>query len=213
MCFLLTAWLNHYFVLSLSISIYCLCFFHLSLSVSLALSLSTAELNVELSRPLKINPTLAKLEQAKAYLKKVLPNHTWDTSSKPPSASSTPQSSPMKTLPRAGLSRSDPHHQASALGKANSIMALALSFHKVSLQTAQIVVVMETEAHPVRPHVTVTVSAMTGSLNMKSGPRIEGELQANLSFFAGLKYKIELMWADTQKHGCTTIQLTLDLIN
>uniref|UniRef100_A0A671VBR1 Vacuolar protein sorting 13 homolog B n=1 Tax=Sparus aurata TaxID=8175 RepID=A0A671VBR1_SPAAU len=108
-----------------------------------------AELNVELSRPLKINPTLAKLEQAKAYLKKVLPNHTWDTSSKPPSASSTPQSSPMKTLPRAGLSRSDPHHQASALGKANSIMALALSFHKVSLQTAQIVVVMETEAHPV----------------------------------------------------------------
>ncbi|XP_030249580.1 vacuolar protein sorting-associated protein 13B isoform X3 [Sparus aurata] len=137
-----------------------------------------AELNVELSRPLKINPTLAKLEQAKAYLKKVLPNHTWDTSSKPPSASSTPQSSPMKTLPRAGLSRSDPHHQASALGKANSIMALALSFHKVSLQTAQIVVVMETEAHPVRPHVTVTVSAMTGSLNMKSGPRIEDAVQA-----------------------------------
>ncbi|XP_073341098.1 intermembrane lipid transfer protein VPS13B-like isoform X3 [Pagrus major] len=137
-----------------------------------------AELNVELSRPLKMNPTLAKLEQAKAYLKKVLPNHTWDTSSKPPSASSTPQSSPMKTLPRAGLSRSDTHHQASALGKASSIRALALSFHKVSLHTAQIVVVMETEAHPVRPSVTVTVSAMTGSLNMKSGPRIEDAVQA-----------------------------------
>uniref|UniRef100_A0A4W6EZE5 Vacuolar protein sorting 13 homolog B n=1 Tax=Lates calcarifer TaxID=8187 RepID=A0A4W6EZE5_LATCA len=126
-----------------------------------------AELNVELSRPLKISPTVAKLEQAKAYLKKVLPNHMWDTSSKPLSATSTPHSSPMKTLPRPSLSYSDPHHQASALGKTSSIRALALMFHKVSLNTAQIVVVMETEAHPMRPSVTVSVSAMTGSLNMK----------------------------------------------
>ncbi|XP_041797507.1 vacuolar protein sorting-associated protein 13B-like isoform X1 [Chelmon rostratus] len=137
-----------------------------------------AELNVELSRPLKINPTLAKLEQAKTYLSKVLPNHTWDSSSKPPSASSTPHSSPTKTHPRAFPSRSDPHHQASALGKAGTIRALALPFHKVSLHTAQIVVVMETESHPVRPSVTVTVSAMTGSLNMKSGPRIEDAVQS-----------------------------------
>ncbi|KAI3361490.1 hypothetical protein L3Q82_013637 [Scortum barcoo] len=137
-----------------------------------------AELNVELSRPLKINPTLAKVEQAKAYLKKVLPNHTWDSSSKPPSASSTPHSSPAKTLPRAFPSRSEPHHQASALSKASSIRALALSFHKVSLHTAQIVVVMETEAHPMRPSVTAVVSAMTGSLNIKSGPRVEDAVQA-----------------------------------
>lgn len=144
---------------------------------------SPAELNVELSRPLKINPTLAKLEQAKAYLKKVLPNHTWDTSSKPQSTSTTPHSSPSKAFPRAGISRSDPQHQALALGKASSINALALSFHKVSLQTAQIVVVMETEAHPVRPSVTLTVSAMTGSLNVKSGPRIEGKSKTNIFYF------------------------------
>ncbi|TMS11029.1 Vacuolar protein sorting-associated protein 13B, partial [Larimichthys crocea] len=111
-----------------------------------------AELNVELSRPLKVNPTLAKLEQVKAYLKKVLPDHTWDTSK--------------------------PHHQASALCKASSVRALALTFHKVSLHTAQIVVVMETEAHPAKPSVTVTVSAMTGNLNIKSGPRIEDAVQA-----------------------------------
>ncbi|XP_078109919.1 intermembrane lipid transfer protein VPS13B isoform X4 [Sander vitreus] len=137
-----------------------------------------AEVNVELWRPLKINPTLAKLEQAKAYLEKVLPNTTRDTSSKPPSASSTPHSSPTKTLPRPFPSRSEPHHQASALGKASSVGALALSFQKVSLHTAQIVVVMETEAHPMRPSVTVAVSAMTGSLNVKSGPRIEDAVQA-----------------------------------
>ncbi|XP_034729846.1 vacuolar protein sorting-associated protein 13B-like isoform X2 [Etheostoma cragini] len=137
-----------------------------------------AEVNVELRRPLKINPTLAKLEQAKAYLEKVLPNTTLDTSSKLPSASPTPHSSPTKTMPRPFPSRSEPHHQASALGKASSIGAMALSFHKVSLHTAQIVVVMETEAHPMRPSVTVTVSAMTGCLNVKSGPRIEDALQS-----------------------------------
>ncbi|KAK5922958.1 hypothetical protein CgunFtcFv8_020177 [Champsocephalus gunnari] len=132
-----------------------------------------AELNVELARPLKINPTLAKLEQAKAYLMKVLPNHTWGTSSHPPSASPSPYSSPAKPLPRPPPA----HSEASALGK-DSVRALALSFHKVSLHTAQIVVVMETEAHPMRPSVTAAVSAMTGSLNMKSGPRIEDAVQA-----------------------------------
>ncbi|KAF3691535.1 Vacuolar protein sorting-associated protein 13B Cohen syndrome protein 1 [Channa argus] len=137
-----------------------------------------AELNIELSRPLKISPTLAKLEQAKAYLKKVLPNHTWPTASKPRSASSTPHSSPTKTQPRAFSSRLDSHHQAPTFGKTSSTSSMALSFHKVSLHTAQIVVVMETEAHPKRPSVTVSVSAMTGSLNMKSGPSIEDAVQA-----------------------------------
>uniref|UniRef100_A0A3Q1G5R2 Vacuolar protein sorting 13 homolog B n=1 Tax=Acanthochromis polyacanthus TaxID=80966 RepID=A0A3Q1G5R2_9TELE len=137
-----------------------------------------AELNIELSRPLKINPTLAKLEQAKAYLKKVLPNQTWDPASKPPSASSTPHSSPAKTLHRGFSPRSDPHHQASPLDQTSSARAMALSFHKVSLHTAQIVVVMETEAHPMKPSMTVSVSAMTGNLNMKSGPRIEDTIQA-----------------------------------
>ncbi|XP_028280371.1 vacuolar protein sorting-associated protein 13B isoform X2 [Parambassis ranga] len=137
-----------------------------------------ADLNVELSRPLKINPTLAKLEQAKAYLKKVLPNHTWDISSKPPSASSSPQSSPTKVLHRAFPPRSDPHHQTSALAEASGVGALALSFQKVLLHTAQILVVMETEAHPMKPSLTVSVSGMTGSLNIKSGPKIEDAVQA-----------------------------------
>lgn len=152
-------------------------FFTLSCLSSFAVfsCLSTADLNVELSRPLKINPTLAKLEQAKAYLKKVLPNHTWDISSKPPSASSSPQSSPTKALHRAFPPRSDPQHQTLALAETSGVGALALSFQKVFLHTAQILVVMETEAHPMKPSLTVSVSGMTGSLNIKSGPKIEGE--------------------------------------
>ncbi|XP_047455657.1 vacuolar protein sorting-associated protein 13B-like isoform X2 [Mugil cephalus] len=137
-----------------------------------------AELNVELSRPLKISATLAKLEQAKGYLKKVLPNHTWDSSSKPPPAPYTPHSSPMKMRHRTFPPRSDPHHQATSPGEASGVGGLALSFHRVLLNTAQILVVMETEAHPMRPSMTVSVSAMMGSLNMKSGPRVEDAVQS-----------------------------------
>ncbi|XP_056141722.1 intermembrane lipid transfer protein VPS13B-like [Lampris incognitus] len=135
-----------------------------------------AELNVELARPLKMNPTLAKLEQAKAYLGKVLPDHVWEASGKPPSPVKT--SSTPEALPRTSPSRSDPNCQASALSVASGLRVLALSFHKVSLRTAQMVVTMETETHPMRPCVTLSVSAMTGSLNMKPGPRIEDPVQA-----------------------------------
>uniref|UniRef100_A0A3Q2QZ54 Vacuolar protein sorting 13 homolog B n=1 Tax=Fundulus heteroclitus TaxID=8078 RepID=A0A3Q2QZ54_FUNHE len=135
-----------------------------------------AELHLELSRPLKISPTLVKLEQTKAYLQKVLPHYTWESSSKTPSAFSTPHSSPKKKPHRAFPSRVDPHHEASGQGKASR--ARALSFHKVSLHTAQIVVVMETEACPMRPSVTASVSAMTACLTMKSGPRIDDPVES-----------------------------------
>ncbi|XP_028969409.2 vacuolar protein sorting-associated protein 13B isoform X3 [Esox lucius] len=120
-----------------------------------------AELNVELSRPLKVSPTLTKLEQAKAYLMKVLPEHCWD-SAKPPSS---PQSSPSRTSP---APRSPP---------LQSFRTLA-PFHKVSLRTTQIVVVMETESHPGRPSLTWLLSAMKGSMTMKTGPKLEDPVQS-----------------------------------
>uniref|UniRef100_A0A3B3X5Y6 Vacuolar protein sorting 13 homolog B n=1 Tax=Poecilia mexicana TaxID=48701 RepID=A0A3B3X5Y6_9TELE len=45
---------------------------------------------------------------------------------------------------------------SSALGRTSP--AMALTFHKVSLHTAQIVVVMETEACPMKPSITVSIS-------------------------------------------------------
>ncbi|XP_051922637.1 intermembrane lipid transfer protein VPS13B-like isoform X3 [Hippocampus zosterae] len=125
-----------------------------------------AELNLQFSRPLKVNPTLVKLEQTKSYLNKVLPNHTWKMSS--------PHSSPTKMPTRAF----SPPHQNQGHSKASGIDALALSFHKVSFHTTQIVIVLETEAHPMRPSVTVSVSSLMGSLNLKTGPNIEDAVQS-----------------------------------
>ncbi|XP_030225865.1 vacuolar protein sorting-associated protein 13B isoform X5 [Gadus morhua] len=150
-----------------------------------------AELNLELSRPLKVSPTLAKLEQAKAYMTRVLPNF-WATegsvkapcsSSLSSSSSPSPLSSPTKST-RApsrtpSTARSARHQQASAAGTVSSVLrAPVVPFHKVSLRTGQIVVAMETESHAMKPSVTVSVSAMTASLNMKPGSRMEDPIQA-----------------------------------
>uniref|UniRef100_A0A8C5ATS2 Vacuolar protein sorting 13 homolog B n=1 Tax=Gadus morhua TaxID=8049 RepID=A0A8C5ATS2_GADMO len=67
--------------------------------------------------------------------------------------------------------RSARHQQASAAGTVSSVLrAPVVPFHKVSLRTGQIVVAMETESHAMKPSVTVSVSAMTASLNMKPDP-------------------------------------------
>lgn len=150
------------------------CLPHWTDFLSLFFLVSSAELNLELSRPLKISPTLAKLEQAKAYVQKVLPDHVWDSSSKPSSTSCSPYSLPTKSMPRSLHTRSDPHGQSSRMGLTSNVQVLASYFHRISLHTAQIVINMETEAHPMKPSVTVSVSAMTGSLTIKPWPRTEG---------------------------------------
>ncbi|XP_062394523.1 intermembrane lipid transfer protein VPS13B-like isoform X2 [Sardina pilchardus] len=129
-----------------------------------------AELNVELSRPLKINPTLAKMEQAKAFLRKVFPEAGERLD---PGRAPSGHSSPGKPAsPRA----SAPPSPSRAWGHAGPLRALQ-PFHKVSLRTVQMVVAMETDAHPSRPSLTVSVSGMKGSLAMRHGPKLTDPLQ------------------------------------
>ncbi|KAJ8353846.1 hypothetical protein SKAU_G00214130 [Synaphobranchus kaupii] len=136
-----------------------------------------AELNVDLLRPLKVNPTVAKLEQAKVFLSKILP----EAESEADGAPTTPQSSPSRgagprTPPRNESTPQAPSQQ-SGPGRGNPLAAIA-PFHKVSLRTAQIVVVLETEAHPARPSLTVSVSGLSGSLAMRAGPKLADPVQA-----------------------------------
>uniref|UniRef100_A0AAR2LI31 Vacuolar protein sorting 13 homolog B n=1 Tax=Pygocentrus nattereri TaxID=42514 RepID=A0AAR2LI31_PYGNA len=132
-----------------------------------------AEMKVTLCRPLKVNPTLAKLEQIKSFWRKIFAegSYTPDTTfcTLQPSASSihTPSHS-AKQDERTTVSPSIPSQLAGAL------QTLA-PFHKISLQTVQMVVVMETESHPSRPSLTFSVCSVTGSLNMKSGQKPLGK--------------------------------------
>uniref|UniRef100_A0A3P9JC91 Vacuolar protein sorting 13 homolog B n=1 Tax=Oryzias latipes TaxID=8090 RepID=A0A3P9JC91_ORYLA len=136
-----------------------------------------AELTGQLSRPLKVSLTLTKLEQTKAYLKKLLSVQKWDTAAKSASAASSSHSSPTKT-PQAFIPRSDPLHQGSSLALTSSIKTLARSVHTVSVHTTQMVVTMETEGHALKPSLTVSLSALKGSLQVKTAPRTEDTVQS-----------------------------------
>uniref|UniRef100_A0A8C7Y913 Vacuolar protein sorting 13 homolog B n=1 Tax=Oryzias sinensis TaxID=183150 RepID=A0A8C7Y913_9TELE len=123
-----------------------------------------AELTGQLSRPLKVSLTLTKLEQTKAYLKKVLSVQKWDT--------------------------------GSSLALTSSIKTLARSFHRVSVHTTQMVVTMETEGHALKPSLTVSLSALTGILHVKTAPRTEVQSASLL-----LKLKDALVKTGLRNHS------------
>ncbi|KAK1806749.1 hypothetical protein P4O66_005249 [Electrophorus voltai] len=128
-----------------------------------------AELKAALCRPLKVNPTLAKVEQAKSFWRKIFP----ESGHVPGSSPWSPQYSPGKTSP--------PPHGAKQNGGtaasppiparlADGLQSLA-PFHKISLQAVEMVVVLEIESHPARPSLTLSASGVKGSLSTKSGQK------------------------------------------
>ncbi|KPP71900.1 hypothetical protein Z043_109146 [Scleropages formosus] len=131
----------------------------------------TAELNVELSRPLKISPTLAKLEQAKAFWRKIFP----ESSSEPSKPTPSPQPSP--TMP--AVTRVPPPLDGAlsqhASPYAGALEALA-PFHRASVRTAQVVVALEVEDHPSRPSLALSLSRLTGDLTLRRGPKLADKL-------------------------------------
>ncbi|XP_060756090.1 intermembrane lipid transfer protein VPS13B-like isoform X4 [Neoarius graeffei] len=117
-----------------------------------------AELKVELCRPLKVNPTPTKLEQVKKW-RKIFPDgiDVLGTSSCVPEASRS-----TKLGDSNGVSPSVSSH-------ITNILQVFGPFHKVSLQTVQMIVMMEIESHSLRPTLTFSVSGMTALLSTKSG--------------------------------------------
>ncbi|XP_041104665.1 vacuolar protein sorting-associated protein 13B-like isoform X3 [Polyodon spathula] len=138
-----------------------------------------AELNVELARPLKMNPTLVKLEQMKHFLKKIIPDCDSDLSQH-----SSTDSIPSQEISTTELSsKVEGSHQDQAIvvqeipGQDDVWRAMSF-FQNIFVHTSQIVVVMETEPHPSRPCLVMSVSSLTSSLNIKTGPKGTETIQA-----------------------------------
>ncbi len=125
--------------------------------LSLSLSLSVSELKVDISRPVRVSPTLAKLEQAKVFWKRLFPEREGEALPRTPAGSA----------PR--CSEAPP----TADQLLRSLQSL-VPFHKISLRTVQMVVSVEMEAHAARPSLTLSVSAMTGALTLKNAARPAG---------------------------------------
>lgn len=118
---------------------------------------------MELCRPLKVNPTPTKLEQIKTWRK--IFSDGFNVLGTPTCFPEASHSNKMGDA--SGVSPSLSNRIANVLQTFGP-------FHKVSLQTVQMIVMMEME-HPLRPTLTFSVSSMTAILSTKSVQQSVGQ--------------------------------------
>uniref|UniRef100_F6T123 Vacuolar protein sorting 13 homolog B n=1 Tax=Ornithorhynchus anatinus TaxID=9258 RepID=F6T123_ORNAN len=136
-----------------------------------------ADINLDISKPLKANLSFVKLDQINHFLKKI--TITNGSESSPESTSSN------ELLNRVEISASRVHSGDLSVPAAHADggqkvpvrenMWRAVScFQKISIHTAQIVVSMETIPHPNKPCLLASLSTLDGSLNVKTEQRTPG---------------------------------------
>uniref|UniRef100_A0A8C3RDG3 Vacuolar protein sorting 13 homolog B n=1 Tax=Cyanoderma ruficeps TaxID=181631 RepID=A0A8C3RDG3_9PASS len=137
-----------------------------------------ADINVDISKPLKANLSFARLDQINQFLKKIITTNE-DVPRKEAASSAGMVLDEDDTLISRQPSTKDflPTVHTSAVQKASMQENLwqALScFQKISIHTVQMVVLMETIPHPSKPCLLVSFSNLSGSLNIKSGHKTAG---------------------------------------
>ncbi|XP_068040017.1 intermembrane lipid transfer protein VPS13B isoform X4 [Anomalospiza imberbis] len=137
-----------------------------------------ADINVDISKPLKANLSFARLDQINQYLKKIMTTNE-DVPRREAASSAGIIPDEDITLISRHPSTKDflPAAHTSTVQKASMQENLwqALScFQKISIHTVQMVVLMETIPHPSKPCLLVSFSSLSGSLNIKSGHKTAG---------------------------------------
>ncbi|GAB1299300.1 Vacuolar protein sorting-associated protein 13B [Apodemus speciosus] len=148
-----------------------------------------ADINLDVSKPLKANLSFTKLDQINHFLKKIEKAH----SSAHGKETSTPSDSvlnrdrpPVSKCHRGKLSKTSIHCDEAQKTSFQENMWRAIScFQKVSVHTTQIVVSMETVPHPHKPCVLASLSNLNGSLSVKAAQKVPGASLGS-SLFLGI---------------------------
>ncbi|XP_041892311.1 vacuolar protein sorting-associated protein 13B isoform X3 [Corvus kubaryi] len=137
-----------------------------------------ADINVDISKPLKANISFARLDQLNQFLKKIITaNDDVPRKEAAPSAGIIPDEDVTFISRHPSTKDLLPAVHTNAVQKASVQENLwqALScFQKISIHTVQMVVLMETIPHPSKPCLLVSFSNLSGSLNIKSGHKTAG---------------------------------------
>lgn len=141
--------------------------------------LPTADINVDISKPLKANFSFSRLDQINQFLKKIVTTNE-DVPRKEAASSAGIIPDEDATLISRHPSTKDilPAVPTNAVQKASMQENLwqALScFQKISIHTVQMVALMETIPHPSKPCLLVSFSNLSGSLNIRSGHKTAGK--------------------------------------
>ncbi|KAM4705859.1 intermembrane lipid transfer protein VPS13B [Rhinophrynus dorsalis] len=134
-----------------------------------------AEVNVDVSRPLKANLSFVKLDQVNHFLKKIfMPNSSDWTTEVPTSVDSVAnRDETLKSTPSTRKETSTSLNKEAI--KKNSALddawASISCLQKISFQTAQVLVSMETVPHPKCPCIFISFSDLRGFLSIQAGHR------------------------------------------
>ncbi|XP_071410190.1 intermembrane lipid transfer protein VPS13B isoform X2 [Pithys albifrons albifrons] len=137
-----------------------------------------ADINVDISKPLKANLSFARLDQINQFLKKITTTNDGELRKESiPSAGIIPDEDVSLISQHPSTKDFLPAVHSNSVQKSsvqeNLLQALSC-FQKVSLHTVQMVVLMETIPHPSKPCLLVSLSSLSGSLNIKSGHKPAG---------------------------------------
>ncbi|KAM6089237.1 intermembrane lipid transfer protein VPS13B isoform 6-T7 [Chlamydotis macqueenii] len=137
-----------------------------------------ADINVDISKPLKANFSFVRLDQINQFLKKIL-----STSDDEPRKEAVPSTGIISDEKVTSISKHPStkdllpavHTNAGQKASIRENLWQSLScFQKISIHTVQMVVSMETIPHPSKPCLLVSLSNLSGSLNIKSGYKTAG---------------------------------------
>ncbi|NWY01214.1 VP13B protein, partial [Nothoprocta ornata] len=135
-----------------------------------------ADINVDISKPLKANLSFVKLDQINQFLKKVVNTNDYEPNkeaAKSTAAATSKDATTKHSGTRDLLPAVNANSAPNLLGQENWWRALSC-FQKISIHTVQMVVSMETIPHPSKPCLLVSLSSLSGSLNIKSGHKATG---------------------------------------
>ncbi|XP_048068541.1 intermembrane lipid transfer protein VPS13B isoform X5 [Ursus arctos] len=133
-----------------------------------------ADINLDISKPLKANLSFTKLDQINNLLKKIRSAHSKETSA-PLDTTLNKDEFPTSKCYRGKLSKPKVHGDgAQKIPFQENMWRTVSCFQKISVHTTQIVVSMETVPHPNKPCLLASLSTLSGSLNVKAAQKVPG---------------------------------------
>ncbi|XP_029779693.1 vacuolar protein sorting-associated protein 13B isoform X2 [Suricata suricatta] len=133
-----------------------------------------ADINLDISKPLKSNLSFTKLDQINHFLKKIRCVHSQEASA-PSDAVWNKDEFPASKCYRGKLSKPKVHGDgAQRILFQENLWRTISCFQKISVHTTQIVVSMETVPHPNKPCLLASLSTLSGSLNVKAAQKVPG---------------------------------------
>ncbi|XP_073535716.1 intermembrane lipid transfer protein VPS13B isoform X2 [Phyllobates terribilis] len=129
------------------------------------------DISVDISRPLKINFSFVKLDQLNVFLEKIMksgPDHPLES---PATKEEMPQM--CESMKPTFSHRKDPcavaHDASKSLVPQEGAWRSMSFFHRITFQTAQVFLSLETVPHPKTPYILTYLSDLQGCLSIQAG--------------------------------------------